>query len=218
MKQINPNQNFDQNIERLIVRSLDSDLNEQEQLELNRELIRNPDAREMLEQYQRVDRLAVEALDQVIGETSADVCETITETQVQTFKMRKFNRGWLMIPGAIAAAIMAIAIPRISFDQAQPQAVKETLVANQPANQPTLTTLPYIRPTVGSNTMMNAGNNMDQNSLMRQASYPRTRRNTGREMLGVMGDDGKIYWIEVDRIRTIRQNRPTLGSRNLNEM
>ena len=63
MKQIN------QKIEKLIVRSLDGALTEQEQLELNRELIRNPDARQIMEQYQRIDNVAIEALDQVIGQT-----------------------------------------------------------------------------------------------------------------------------------------------------
>ncbi len=212
MKKIN------KNIETLIVRSLDHDLNEQEQLELNRELIRNPDAREMLEQYQCIDNLAVEALGQVIGETSVDGCETITNAQ--PVNTRRFNRSWLMVPGAIAAAIMAIAIPRITLDQpllsqpGQSQPINNSIVANPPP----LTTIPYIRPQVRPNAGFNVGQNLDQNGMMQQVSYPRTRRNTGREMLGVVGEDGKMYWIEVDRIRTIRQNRPTPSRQHLNEM
>lgn len=38
----------------------------------------------------------------------------------------------------------------------------------------------------------------------------RIRRITGREVLGVVGEDGNIYWIEVDRILTIR--RPIAGT------
>jgi hypothetical protein len=36
-------------------------------------------------------------------------------------------------------------------------------------------------------------------------TVPRVRRHTGRDVLGVVGDDGNIYWIEVDRTRTVRQ-------------
>ena len=31
-----------------------------------------------------------------------------------------------------------------------------------------------------------------------------TRRSTGRNVLGIIGDDGNVYFIEVDRTRTIR--------------
>lgn len=197
MKQIN------QNIERLIVRSLDNDLNEQEQLELNRELIRNPDAREMLEQYSRVDALAVEALDQIVGETSREVCSVIVDSHTQPIKIRHFNRSWFLVPGAIAAAVLAIALPRMTFEQTKP------MIDTVATNQPTMATIPQVQ----SNPLINVG----QNQMMQPVSYPRTRRSTGREMLGVMGNDGKIYWIEVDRIRTIRENRPPSPS-SWNEM
>ncbi|MCH7597054.1 MAG: hypothetical protein IID35_10895, partial [Planctomycetes bacterium] len=51
--------NIDENLERLIVRSLDGDLSEDEQLDLDRELIRNPDALRLMEEYGSIDRLAV---------------------------------------------------------------------------------------------------------------------------------------------------------------
>ncbi len=47
-------------------------------------------------------------------------------------------------------------------------------------------------------------------SVGSHAGETRIRRVTGREVLGVVGEDGNIYWIEVDRIRTIR--RPIAGS------
>ncbi|MGI0149747.1 MAG: hypothetical protein ACREDF_09495, partial [Thermoplasmata archaeon] len=31
-----------------------------------------------------------------------------------------------------------------------------------------------------------------------------TRRSTGRDLLGIVGDDGNVYFIEVDRTRTVR--------------
>lgn len=196
MKQIN------QKIETLIVRSLDGALTEQEQLELNRELIRNPDARQIMEQYQRIDNLATEALEQVIGQT--DVSDIMIEMSKPVYHSRKIQRSWLLIPGAIAAALLAIVIPRI--DLSNPTNPGPAVVINR---QPTVP-INEIQP----NTNWNVG----QNEMMQPVSYPRTRRNTGREMFGVIGDDGKIYWIEVDRIRTIRQNRPANGSPYWNEM
>lgn len=38
-------------------------------------------------------------------------------------------------------------------------------------------------------------------------SGPKTWRDTGRETFGVVGDDGNIYWIGVDRTRTAKLNR-----------
>ena len=35
----------------------------------------------------------------------------------------------------------------------------------------------------------------------------RIKRDTGREVFGVVGDDGNVYWIQVDRIRTMRRPR-----------
>ena len=41
--------------------------------------------------------------------------------------------------------------------------------------------------------------------MMRPVStMPRMRSDTGREVIGVVGEDGNLYWIEVDRTRTIR--------------
>lgn len=196
MKQIN------QKIETLIVRSLDGALTEQEQLELNRELIRNPDARQIMEQYQRIDNVAMEALNQVIGQT--DFSDIIIETNQPVYRTRKIQRSWLLIPGAIAAALLAIVIPRIDLTNSTKPG--PPLVTNRQTAIP----INEIQPATNWN--------IGQNEMVQPVSYPRTRRNTGREMFGVMGDDGKIYWIEVDRIRTIRQNRPMNGSPYWNEM
>jgi hypothetical protein len=37
---------------------------------------------------------------------------------------------------------------------------------------------------------------------------PRIKRSAGRDAFGIMGDDGNIYWIEVDRIWTLKKARP----------
>ena len=41
---------------------------------------------------------------------------------------------------------------------------------------------------------------------------PAVRRSTGRDLIGVIGEDGNWYWIEVERSRTIRvPERPASG-------
>ena len=56
----------DPKIERLIVRQLDGEITEAEQLELNRELLRNPGANRLLEEYRSLDATACEALQHVL--------------------------------------------------------------------------------------------------------------------------------------------------------
>ena len=57
--------NVNEHLERLIVRSLDGALSEDDELALNRELIRNPEARRLMAAYRTVDELSVAALDEV---------------------------------------------------------------------------------------------------------------------------------------------------------
>jgi anti-sigma factor RsiW len=58
----------DERIESLMNRSLDRDLSEAEQLELDRTLIRSPEIRREYEQMRRIDSLAAEALRAMVPE------------------------------------------------------------------------------------------------------------------------------------------------------
>ncbi len=203
-------------IERLIVRRLDGALTEDEELRLNRELIRNPEARQLLEDYERVDALASAAMTEVLGGEQEDIdVSLLTERTPARSRQVGYHRGWWLVPGAVAAALLALAIPRISFDGAgpsqssnvQPQVVdgsSESRIDPLPANRGSIGQ-------VGSTPLHRRG----RDSLSRNVSQlPMTSRQTGRDVLGVMGNDGNIYWIETDRTRTIRQApvRRLLGS------
>ena len=63
----------DERTEQLVNRKLDGELSEAESLELNRALIRSPEARALLEEYARTDGLATEALAAVLSEGSRPV-------------------------------------------------------------------------------------------------------------------------------------------------
>jgi hypothetical protein len=36
------------------------------------------------------------------------------------------------------------------------------------------------------------------------STLPSVQRATGRDLVGVVGEDGNVYWIEVERTRTVR--------------
>jgi len=196
-------------IERLIVRRLDGALTEDEELRLNRELIRNPDARQLLEDYERVDALASAALTDILGGEQEDVdVSLLTERTPPRTRRMRYHRGWWLIPGAVAAALLAIAIRPI-FDGNG--GILPSNGTQQVAGDPSVNPIhsaparPARPPSMGIVSPVPA-RQTDGDSLTRNVSrLPITKRQTGRDVLGVMGDDGNIYWIETDHVRTIRQ-------------
>lgn len=189
----------DKNIERLIVRRLDGALTEDEALQLDRALIRNPEARAMLEDYQRVDTLASAALADVLGgEVSFDVSTLTPRVPAAAAAPPPviYRRGTWLIPGAIAAALLAMVLPTPSWHQQDgSQAAGRT-------SHPTR----FSRPVGTIDPRGTAPRSIGSPNLQRNVSHlPRTRGKTVRDVIGVMGDDGGIYWIEVDRSRTVRE-------------
>ena len=184
--------NVDHDLETLIVRHLDSELSEEEELELNRELIRNPDARQLLDDYKRADELAVAALNRAIPDEG-----TLKPTALTTAPIRPrragYYRAWWVIPGAIAAAILALVIPHPSVDPDSKGPITITERLQSPPEEIT-----------GSRP------NSAQEIMRDVSTSPfgqRIKRDTGREVFGVVGDDGNVYWIQVDRIRTMKRPR-----------
>ena len=183
-------------IERLIVRHLDGEITADEDLELSREIIRNPEARRMLEEYQRVDVLAGASLRRALSD-DGDTFELKPVEPGRAASPRRalrYHRAWLLVSGAIAAAVLAIVIPRPVL-QPSPEA---PAIAERLQSTPTF---PANSAPANRSLMRHIGSGLPHGAL------PRVKRDTGREVFGVMGDDGSIYWIEVDRIRTIRRPR-----------
>lgn len=195
-----------QEMERLIVRRLDGALTEDEALRLDRELIRNPDARRLLEDYVRVDAVASAALREVmVGADQPVDMSVLTSGPPQRGWSARYHRGWWLLPGAVAAALLALMIPKSGLDRAGSPAPGGTAPLVQRAPAP-LSESP-LNPTLASGRERSAlaARPRRGSGLMHHASHrPTMRRHTGREVLGVMGDDGAIYWIEVDRTRTVR--------------
>lgn len=182
-----------EDMERLIVRHLDGELTRDEELVLSRELLRNPAARRMMDEYQGIDRLATAALSRdLLGTTDPRSLAREPNCARSAARFRP-HRGWLLIPGAIAAALLALAIPRWDSLTARPapRFTESTPVA--PPQHPVHAAPPNEwHRTVGMK--------------------PKIQRDTGREIIGVQGDDGNFYWLEIDRTWTVRQPPQPLRS------
>ncbi len=191
----------DKNIEKLIARHLDGALSEDEKLELNRALIRDPDARQTCDEYARIDALAVASLDQILGDDGVDFDAESLPERAASIPVRGIHRGWWLGTGAVAAALLAMVLARASL-----------------APRDGSTGMADVTPVP---VQVFPGPNGPDNQIMRNVgtSAPKIRRHQGREWLGVMGEDGRVYWIEVDRTRTLRQPRRNAIHRSaLNEM
>ena len=177
-----------EHLEKLMTRALDGALSEDDELALNRELIRNPEVRRLMAAYRAVDELSVVALNEVtVGE--APVFDTMMWMRAVSWRPRGWQgRTWLWLaPGAIAAALLAMIVPRPSPPNLDRPPVVQALSA------------PNWSGVEGTST---SGGQQDLMHSVR--STPAIHRNTGREIIGVVGDDGNLYWIEVERTRTVK--------------
>ena len=173
-----------EHLERLMVRSLDGELCADDQLALDRELIRDPQAHRLIAEYRAVDELSIAALEEVAAGASP-VFDAMTWTRTGSLRSRPTRgRTWFwLVPGAIAAALLAMVVPR----------PMPTSVERPPTVQ---------APSVGEVGSHFTGGQQDIMHSVR--STPAIHRNTGREIIGVVGDDGNLYWIEVERTRTVK--------------
>ncbi len=174
-----------ENSERLINRLLDAELSADAEHELNRTLIRDPVLMRLRDDYQKIDTLAGTALGSIRCGAEIDLDAAFDAVPVATRTHRpRAHRGWLMIPGAIAAALLAMVIPDSGY--------------RGQSTTPLVTNRSDLFP-------VSPGSMWSGSELARPVStVPRIRSQTGRDVIGVVGDDGNLYWIEVEKKRTVR--------------
>ncbi len=195
-----------EHVERLIVRRLDGDLTAEEAHQLNCELVRNPQARRMLEAYEKVDVLAMAAFETVIEPSvhrEANSTPVQSKCSVPKVPISR-HRMWLwFIPGAVAAALLAMVIPFPTMNAPTEPITFHTrplpINHSRPINQ--------ARPQSYSPTHR-VGHGQVQPV---DWSRPRISRDHGKEIIGVRDAKGNLYWIEVDRTWLIRQPGRPLG-------
>ena len=171
--------------EHLMMRGLDAELTPDIEHELNCSLIRDPEMMQLREEYQKIDALAASALGSIRRGAEIDLDAVFQAAPVPAPAARLgARRGWLMIPGAIAAALLAMVVPNPDYRE-----------------QPTV---PIVSD--GRNLFpIKPGESWDGTGLTHPVSaVPKIRSQTGRDVIGVVGDDGNLYWIEVEKKRTVR--------------
>ncbi len=185
----------DKDIERLIVRRLDGTISDDENLELNRELIRNPDAHQLMEEYGRIDELASEALHRAVDadRLSFDPLALPERSEARTRVLPRWT--WQLATGAIAASLLAVLVARI------PPSASST--DHSVADRQVVLPIPTRVSPTPTNSLYPEGLIRNVGTRVR----PKIRRDTGREVFGVVGDDGNVYWIGVDRTRTTKVHR-----------
>jgi anti-sigma factor RsiW len=177
--------NVDPKIERLIVRRLDGELTPDEQLELDRALLKCPEARALLEEYERIDGLASVAVASVV----ADNQEAAASVPVRhRHPARGYSRAWWALPAAVAAAIALVVTFGVP-DANGPQFVEQPPGAPVESDQPTVTPVPTPE---GIGPVQHAayGSSVD--------------RDTDTTAYYIVGPDGNIYVLEQQRVRTAR--------------
>lgn len=191
---------IDEHLERQINRALDGELTEDERLELDRELIRHPQARQMMERYAELDALAGESL----GTLWVDQLEARTSLAEAAGRpgARGYRRAWWLLPGAVAAAILAalwiVAPPAQRGALSPPQ--DNTLVESTPS--PGGARTPVTAPPQGP---WRAADGINRGVVPVNHRPTWTDRAIDRGVYGVRGSDGNIYLIEVERTRTREQ-------------
>ena len=194
---------LDPKIERLIVRQLDGEITEDEQLELNRELLRNPDAHRLWEEFRDLDGTAGEVLEDVLGDRNASFDPIMIPSPVTARRPQFVRRHWLLLTGAVAAAVLALAIPRSALT---PNDHPGGFVGNTAA-QP-----------IHANNDVRPARQVNLGVPMRNVSMPSVQRESGTDVFGVLDDNGNVYWIEVERTRTLRRPAKNRAGRSSREI
>ena len=185
--------------ELLITRHLDGRLSAGEELEFQRLLIRAPEARRALEAYERLDAAAGEALREAlpVAEPTFDPVELV-RTRRSTAAHRHYHRAWWLLPTA-AAACLLLALTTQTFQQVEsPNAPPTDHLVKGPDTSPE----PFkVLPAQAGPERFDSRSNV----MPAAAAAPRrTLRHTDRQLIAIEGEDGQVYWLELDKTRTLR--------------
>jgi hypothetical protein len=189
-----------ESVEELIIRSLDGELSEEEEVRLDRAVLRDPEARRLRDEYERTDALASAALNEALPEEAPSFDPFALTTRanrhdaVSAGRARGSHWTWWLMPGAVAAAIVAVLV--IPMSTQQPRDVESPIVS-----------MPLERPVIQDDSLLNHPMNKPQ--VQPVLHGPRKiKKRTDREYIAVLGEDGQVYWLEVDRTRMIKGPKP----------
>jgi anti-sigma factor RsiW len=187
---------INEHVERLIVRRLDGELSAAEQLELDRELIRDPAARALYERYAAIDTLAGRVLARCATPRTPVVA--MTGAGRGALGGRDHARAWWMIAGAAAAACLAVVV-LVKTPIAPQTATGPRDPGGRTLAHPYSTQVPQVTPVRGEDVgvwQVPAG------------SIPQVDRSTQRNLILVPAADGSYYLLNLDQIHEVQQKSP----------
>jgi anti-sigma factor RsiW len=177
---------MDDRTEQLITRRLDGEITEQESLELDKRLIRSPEARAYMEELDRIDSLA--------GTTLRDLCSTSgtqspPEIDAESSPWRthpgisrRYLRPVMAVAAAIAVALLVILLPseRPTSTDRTPLAARDNH-GTSGQTDPTAITVPVDNnwsglPTAGKHEVLGVYDDATQSLYLLEMS-PRTNAN-----------------------------------------
>jgi len=181
----------DDQFDELLSRAIDGALSAEEQSALDREVLRDVEKRRELEAWQQADGMAgrVVCADVPKRDVSVEALDWISERPQR--RRLVMHRGWFLVPGAIAAALLAVFVARMD----------ET---NRTAPVTENTQQPFVGQVSGTSVSPQDVGVFTVSEKPKQ----QLQRNLYRDVIAVPGEDGRIYWIETDWLRTMRRGDP----------
>ncbi|MFH1417914.1 MAG: hypothetical protein ABII12_06470 [Planctomycetota bacterium] len=180
-------------VEHLICRMLDREITRQQQAELDAILTRDPDARAMLDDYKRDDRLAAEALRQ-------DVHHVARSRR----PARRHSGFWIAGAGAITAAAAVVALSFLPDLWSNGRSVSQPFRGQQPLPAQTMLTHTGEHEGIANPFQQRAPRFVDYRDYSEQDYRPYRRHNElRRDWIGIpTADENVILIIERDRRTT----------------
>ncbi len=195
-------QEMGERVERWISLSLDGELAEEDRCELDRALLRDPEARRLMETCRAVDREAGEALREAFA-AHPGVARPLWSTRPPSWRDRltAVHRGWWLAVGTAAAAIAAMWLATSGWPQERRPFVDMA--------KPSSPRLALSRDAAGSDPSQAALASLPRRRLFRpdrpsDRRLPRIYRRVGRNILGVIDEKGNVYLLEVHRVLKVR--------------
>ena len=203
----------EEKIEVLINRRLDGTLTGDEQLELDRALIRSPEHRRMLEVSQRIDELCCDALRRELACSAPGRSADFVPIDRVGIR-RRFPRWWI-VPGALAACLGFMVVTGVV-------SVPGGNDLSPPVGGGSIVARPALRPAFDGNGIGREfrGNGLPVTSRVAggreglrrvRAGFDVLDRRRDSSVYGIVGQDGRIYFIELERTRMYRH--PRAGSK-----
>ncbi|MCG3132315.1 MAG: hypothetical protein FLDDKLPJ_03152 [Phycisphaerae bacterium] len=191
---------LDEHDELRIIREIHGELGDEESLALNRDVLKDPELRRVHETYAEISRLAGESLGELLskparlsGEAGAagiDLCSAAdpalnrADVRRQGVRVSWWRRveQWFVPLSAAAALLIAVAMP------APPGGASKTATGDGGGRVE-----PFRSPGAGTTL----------SRPVSTASEHIQRRETERDVIGVIGKDGRYYILELDRTRAV---------------